>query len=162
MGSISTIDLQEGGTLAEDASDAVGHALRHRGYLKAQVTPQLRPLKPSAGSKDAEVALELAIKAGKQYRVKDLNFAGHSTQVAERDLKQACNIPSGEIADGEQVGTCISSLPALFKKHGQDVYVVPSMGFDDASSITQVPTEMDLFEQHCLIAFDVLGKTERS
>jgi|SRR5215471_1222797 len=128
--------------VAEDASDAVGHALRHEGYLKAQVTPQLRPLKPSAGSKDAEVALELAIKAGKQYRVKDLNFAGHSTQVAERDLKQACNIPSGEIADGEQVGTCISSLPALFKKHGQDVYVVPSMMFDDASST--VSFELDV------------------
>jgi hypothetical protein len=51
--------------LLEDASSAVGKALRHRGYWKAQVTPQLRSLKPSPGSKDAEVALELTIKAGK-------------------------------------------------------------------------------------------------
>jgi outer membrane protein assembly factor BamA len=128
--------------LAEDASDAVGHALRHRGYLKEQVTPKLRSLKPSAGSKDAEVALELDINAGKQYRVKDLKFAGLSTQVAERDLKQACNIPSGEIADGEQVGSCISNLRTLFEKQGQDVYVVPSMRFDDASST--VSFELDV------------------
>ena len=129
--------------LAEDASDAVGHALRHRGYLKAQVTPQLRSLKPSAGSKDAEVALELAIKAGKQYRVKDLKFAGLSTQVAERDLKQVCNIPSGEIADGEQVGSCISNLTTLFKKQGQDVYVVPSMRFADASSTVSLELDVE-------------------
>jgi len=128
--------------LVEDASEAVGQTLRHQGYLKAQVTPQLRSLKSSAGSKDAEVALELAIKAGKQYRVKGLTFAGLSTQVAERDLKQACNIPSGEIADGEKVGSCISNLTTLFKKQGQDVYVVPSMMFDDASST--VSFELDV------------------
>jgi len=128
--------------LVEDASDAVAQALRHLGYLKAQVTPQLRSLQPSAGSKDAEVALELTIKAGKQYRVKDLTFTGLSTQVAERDLKQACKIPSGEIADGEQVGSCITDLTTLFKKQGQDVFVVPSMRFDDASST--VSFELDV------------------
>lgn len=128
--------------IVEDASYAVGHALRHRGYLKAQVTPQLLSLKSSPGSEDAEVALELTIKAGKQYWVKDLRFTGLSTQVAERDLKQACNIPSGEIADGEQVGSCISNLKTLFKKQGQDVYVVPSIRFDDASST--VSFELDV------------------
>jgi len=51
--------------LGEEASSAVSKALRHRGYLKAQVTPQVRSLNGSAGSKDAEVALELIIKAGK-------------------------------------------------------------------------------------------------
>lgn len=128
--------------LVEDASNAVGHALRHQGYLEAQVTPQLRRLKPSAGSKDEEVALELTVKAGKQYRVKDLTFTGLSTQVAERDLKHACNIPSGEIADGEQVGSCMTNVTTLFKKPGQEVFVVPSMRFDDASST--VSFELDV------------------
>ncbi|HEY6339173.1 MAG TPA: POTRA domain-containing protein [Candidatus Sulfotelmatobacter sp.] len=120
--------------LAEDASDAVGNALRHRGYLKAQVTPQLQRLKPSRGSKDAEVALELTIKAGKQYRVKALTFVGLSNQLAERDLKQACTVHSGEIADGEEIGSCLQNLRTLFHQKGQDVFVVPSMKFDDATS----------------------------
>jgi outer membrane protein assembly factor BamA len=120
--------------LLEDASSAVGKALRHRGYLKAQVTPQLRSLKPSPGSKDAEVALELTIKAGKQYRVKDLTFVGLSGQLAERDLRQTCNILSGEIADGEQVGSCMTNLRTLFQQKGQDVFIVSSMMFDDAGS----------------------------
>jgi outer membrane protein assembly factor BamA len=129
--------------LVEDASSAVGHALRHQGYLKAQVTPQLRSLRPSAGSKDAEVALELTIKAGKQYRVKDLTFTGLSTQLAERDVKQACSIPSGDIADGEQVESCITNLATLFKKQGQDVFVVPSMRFDDASSTVSIELDVE-------------------
>lgn len=120
--------------LLREASSAVGMGLRHRGYLKEQVTPQLRSLKSSPGSEDAEVALEMTIKAGKQYRVKELTFAGLSGQLAERELRQACNIRSGEIADGEQVGSCITNLRTLFRQKGQHVSVAPSMMFDDASS----------------------------
>jgi outer membrane protein assembly factor BamA len=120
--------------LLEDASSAVGKALRHGGYLKAQVTPQLRSLKRSPGSKDAEVALELNIKAGERYRVKDVTFAGLSSQVAEEDLKKACSIRSGEIADGELVASCTTDLGTLFHKKGHDVFVVPNMVFDDAAS----------------------------
>ncbi len=120
--------------LVEDASDAVGQALRHRGYLKAQVTPRLLSLKPSAGSKDAEVALELTIKAGKQYRVKDLAFAGLASEMPEPDLRHTCDLRSGEIADGERVSSCLTNLRTLFHKKGQDVFVIPSMIFDDAGS----------------------------
>lgn len=119
--------------ILEDASAAVGAALRHRGYLKAQVMPQLQSLQ-SSGSKDAEVALELTIKAGKQYRVKDLTFVGLSAQLAEHDLKQACNIRTGEIADGEQVSSCITNLRTLFQQKGQDIFVVPSVMYDDAAA----------------------------
>lgn len=129
--------------LVEDASDAVGHALRHRGYLKAQMTPQLQPLKPSPGSKDAKVALELTIKAGKQYRVKDLTFVGLSSQLAEGDLKQACTIHSGEIADAEEIGSCLQSLRTLFRQKGQDVFVVPSMTFDDAASTVSLQLNVE-------------------
>lgn len=119
--------------ILEDAPSAVGVALRHRGYLKAQVTPQLQSLQ-SSGSKDAEVVLELTVKAGKQYPVKDLTFVGLSAQLAERDLKQACNIRTGEISDGEQVSSCITNLRTLFQQKGQDVFVVPSMMYDDAAA----------------------------
>ena len=50
--------------ILENGPTAVGAALRHRGYLKAQVTPQLQSLQ-SSGSKDAEVALELTVKSWK-------------------------------------------------------------------------------------------------
>lgn len=119
--------------LLREASSAVGMSLRHRGYLKEQVTAQLRSLKPSPGSEDVEVALELTIKAGKQYRVKELTFVGLSSQLAEPELRQACNIRSGEIADGEQVSSCITNLTTLFRQKGQNVSVVPSMKFDYAS-----------------------------
>ena len=127
----------------EDASSAVGKALQHRGYLKAGVTPQLRSLKPSPGSKDAEVALELTIKAGKQYRVKDLTFVGLSSQLEERDLTQACNIRGGEIADGEQVGSCITNLRTLFHQKGQDVVVMPSMRFDESASAVSLQFDVE-------------------
>ena len=126
--------------LLEDASSAVGQALRHRGYLKAQVSPQL---KPSPASKDAEFALELAIKAGKQYRVKDLTFTGLSGQLPERDLKQACDIRSGEIADAEQVNSCMTNLVTLFHQKGQDVFVVPSMMYDDAGSTVSFQLDVE-------------------
>jgi outer membrane protein assembly factor BamA len=87
--------------------------------------------------------LELTIKAGKQYRMKDLTFTGLSTQLAERDVKQACNMPSGDIADGEQVGSCMTNLATLFKKKGQDVFVVPSMRFDDASSTVSIELDVE-------------------
>jgi outer membrane protein assembly factor BamA len=117
--------------ILEDASYAVETALRHRGYMRVQVTPQLRS---PHGSKDAEVALELTVKAGKQYRVRDLTFVGLSGQLAERDLKQACDIRIREIADGQQVGSCVTNLRTLFHQKGQDVFVVPTMMFDDAAS----------------------------
>jgi outer membrane protein assembly factor BamA len=120
--------------LVEDASSAVGNALRHRGYLKAKVMPQIRSLKASAGSKDAEVALELIIKAGEQYRVKDVTFAGLSSQLSQGDLRQSCDIRSGEIADGDRASSCITNLSNLFHKKGQEVFVVPSMMYDDAAS----------------------------
>lgn len=129
--------------LLADASDAVGHALRHRGYLKAQVTPQLLSLKPPAQSKDEEVALELTIKAGKQYRVKDLAFAGLASEMPEPDLRHACDIRSGEIADGERVSSCITNLTTLFHKKEQDVFVVPSMMFDDAGSTVSFQFEVE-------------------
>lgn len=120
--------------LLEDASSAVGNALRHRGYLKAQVTPQLRSLEASAGSKNGEVALQLIINAGKQYRVKELTFAGLSSQLSQRNLRQSCDMRSGEIADGERASSCITNLISLFHHKGQDVFVVPSMMYDDAAS----------------------------
>jgi len=58
--------------ILEEAQSAVGNGLRHRGYWKAQVTPpQIHLLQRSVNSKNKEVALELAIKAGRQYRVKE-------------------------------------------------------------------------------------------
>jgi outer membrane protein assembly factor BamA len=128
--------------ILEDAPSAVGEALRHRGYLKAQVTPQLQFLQ-SSGSRDAEVALELTVKAGKQYRVKDVTFVGLSAQLAERDLKQACSIRTGEIADGVQIGSCITKLRTLFQEKGQDVFVVPSMMYDDAAATVSLQFDVE-------------------
>ena len=120
--------------ILEEALSAVAMGLRHRGYLKAQVTPQLHLLKRSVNSKDAEVALELTIKAGKQYRVKDITFAGLSTELPQADLRQAFKIQRGDIADGEEIGNGIGNLIILFRRRGKNVVVIPTMTFDDAVS----------------------------
>ena len=120
--------------ILEDGPIAVTKALRHRGYLKAQVAPQIHALKRSVNSKGAEVALELTIKAGKQYRVKDMTFVGLSAELPEVDLRQAFNIQRGDVADAEKISVGIGILRARFQQKGKDVYVVPEMTFDDAAS----------------------------
>jgi outer membrane protein assembly factor BamA len=118
----------------QDATSAVGMGLRHRGYWKTQVTPQIQSLKGSVNSKNSEVALELTIKAGKQYRVKDMTFVGLSTELPQADLRQAFNIQRGDIADAEKISVGMGNLQTLFQRKGKDVYVVPNMIFDDAAS----------------------------
>jgi outer membrane protein assembly factor BamA len=122
--------------ILEDAPSAVGQALRHQGYMKAQVTPQMHSLKPSVDSKDHEVALELVIKAGKQYRVKDMSFVGLSTELPQADLRQAFKIQRGDIADAEKIGVGIRNLETLFHRKGKDVTVIPDMIFDEASAVS--------------------------
>ena len=119
--------------ILEQASSAITMLLRQTGYWKAQVTPELHSLGNSR-SKDQEVSLEVVVKAGRRYRVQDLNFVGLSGQVTEADLNQSCSVQRGEVANMEEVATCIRNLQARFQKTGQDVYVIPTVTFDDAAS----------------------------
>jgi hypothetical protein len=67
-------------------------------------------------------------------RVKDISFAGLSTELPQADLQQAFKIQRGDIADGEEIGNGIGNLIILFRRRGKDVAVVPTMTFDDALS----------------------------
>lgn len=125
---------EERAKILEGASYAVAHGLRHKGYLKAKVTPQLRSLKPSVNTKETEVALELTIRAGKQYRVKDLTFAGLSNELPQADLAQAFNIHQGDVADAEAISIGMDKLMTQFRRKGKDVFIVPNLIFDDAAS----------------------------
>lgn len=120
--------------ILKEASYAVGKVLQHRGYLKEQVTPRIRPFEHAAESKDGEVILELTISAGRQYRIKDMSFSGLSTEVRRTDLTQAFDIHPGDIADAEKIGIGIANLQALFRRKGKDVAVLPDVIFDDAVS----------------------------
>jgi len=93
--------------------------------------------------KDAEVVLELTVKAGKQYRVKDMTFAGLSTELPQADLRQAFNIQRGDIADAEEIGVGIANLRTLFQRKGKDVYVIPNMTFDDAASTVSLQFDIE-------------------
>ena len=129
--------------LLEEAPSVAAHGLRHRGYLKAQVTPQLHSLKRPVNSKDAEVALELTIKAGRQYRLKDMTFKGLSTELPQAKLREAFRIKSGDIADAEEIGIGIANLETLFRQKGQDVFVVPDMSFDDSASTVSLQFDIE-------------------
>jgi outer membrane protein assembly factor BamA len=129
--------------ILEGAPSAVAEGLRHRGYLKSEVTPQLHSLKRSVNLKDAEVVLELIVKTGKQYRVKDMTFAGLSTESPQADLRQAFHIQRGDIADAEEIRVGIANLRALFQRKGKDVYVIPNMTFDDAASTVSLQFDIE-------------------
>jgi outer membrane protein assembly factor BamA len=129
--------------ILEDGPMAVTKALRHRGYLKAQVTPEIHSLKRSVGSKDAEVALDLTIKAGKQYRVKDMTFVGLSAELPQADLRQAFNMQRGDVADAEKISVGIGNLQARFQQKGKEVFVVPEMTFDDTASTVSLQFDVE-------------------
>jgi len=116
--------------LLQEAESSVTSFLRHRGFLKARLTPKVRPASTFGNSKDA-VVLDIAMQIGNRYLVKGVSFAGLSQPVAEADLKQACNFQEGEVADWEEASSCVANLKALFHQKGQDVTVTPNMTFDD-------------------------------
>jgi outer membrane protein assembly factor BamA len=120
--------------IQEAASSAVASGLRHRGYLKAQVTSELHSLNGSMNSKDAEAALEVTIQAGTQYRLKDITFAGVSNKLPQADLAQAFNLRHGDVADAEAISVGADNLMTQFRRKGKDVFIVPNLIFDDAAS----------------------------
>lgn len=81
-----------------------------------------------------EVALEVTVSAGRQYRIKDMSFSGLSTQVRQADLTQAFDIHPGDIADAEKIGIGVAHLQTLFRRKGENVAVLPDVIFDDAAS----------------------------
>lgn len=116
--------------LLQQAESSVNSFLQHRGFLKARVTPKVRPASTFGNSNDA-VVLEVAMQIGNRYRVKGVTFAGLSHEVDEADLKQACKFQEGEVADGEEASNCIANLKALFHQKGHEVTVIPNTTFDD-------------------------------
>ena len=121
-------------SVLQEASSSVNEFLRHRGYLKSRVTPQVQPAKTFGNSKEHAVALEITIEPGNRYRIKGVTFAGLSREAQDSDLHLACNLNDGDVADGEEVGNCVANLRALFQKKGSDVAVIPSLTFDDDHS----------------------------
>jgi len=117
--------------VVQEASSSVTAFLRHRGYLKSVVTPQVRPARIFGNSKEQAVAVEITIEPGNRYRVRGVTFAGLSREAQESDLRQACTLNDGDVADGEKVGNCVANLRSLFQRKGLDVAVIPNMTFDD-------------------------------
>ena len=82
--------------ILEDASSAVGKALRHQ---------MMRKLHWNKLSK-------------LESNTVDLTFVGLSRKLAEKDLQQAGKIHSGGIADSEKIGVCIRNFTTLFHQKG--------------------------------------------
>jgi hypothetical protein len=80
--------------ILERASSATTMLLHHQGYWKTRVTPELRSL--GSRSEHQEVSLEIVVRAGKQYRVKDLKFVGLAGQLPETELNQTCHLRRAE------------------------------------------------------------------
>jgi len=129
--------------MMQEASSSVTAFLRHRGYLKSRVTPDVRPARIFGNSKDQTVALEIAIEPGNRYRVRGVTFAGLSREAQDSDLRRACILNDGDVADGEEVGNCVANLRALFEKKGLDVAVIPNMTFDDEHMVVALNFDIE-------------------
>jgi outer membrane protein assembly factor BamA len=116
--------------ILKEAESAVGAFLRHRGFLKARVTPKVRPANTFGNSKDV-VVLVIRMEIGNRYRAKGITFSGLSHELEEPDLKQACKFQEGDIADAEEASNCVTNLVAAFHQKGQDVNVITQTIFDD-------------------------------
>jgi outer membrane protein assembly factor BamA len=121
----------------EQSSSAVSEALRRRGFLKAQVTPSL-PAAPDSSAARKGAILLVTVHAEPQYRLKDVSFAGRASEFSAGELRDAIHLRQGDIAYSNEIGTGIANLMALFKRKGQDYFVVPATTFDDAAHTVSV------------------------
>jgi outer membrane protein assembly factor BamA len=110
---------------------AIGSALRHRGFLKAQVVPQIQH--PASRGPKNVVVLLVTIHAGLPYRIKDISFSGLDSEFSATELRNAIPLKAGDIADGNEISVGIDNLLAIFTKNKKDYASVPELTFDDAA-----------------------------
>jgi outer membrane protein assembly factor BamA len=110
---------------------AIGSALRHRGFLKAQVVPRIQHQASRTPTND--VVLLVTIHAGLPYRIKEIGFSGFASEFSPTELRNAIPLRSGDIADAEQISVGIGNLLAIFTKNKKDYASIPEMTFDDAA-----------------------------
>jgi outer membrane protein assembly factor BamA len=110
---------------------AIGSALRHRGFLKAQVVTQIQ--RPASRRPKNVVVLLVTIHAGLPYRIKDMSFSGLASEFSATELRNAIPLKAGDIADGNEIGLGLHNLLAIFIKNKKDYASIPEMTFDDAA-----------------------------
>jgi outer membrane protein assembly factor BamA len=110
---------------------AIGSALRHRGFLKAQVIPQIQH--PASRTPTNDVVLLVTVHAGLPYRIKEIGFSGLAYEFSLTELRNAIPLRLGDIADAEQTSVGIGNLLAIFAKNKKDYASIPEMTFDDAA-----------------------------
>jgi outer membrane protein assembly factor BamA len=110
---------------------AIGSALRHRGFLKAQVVTQIQ--RPASRRPKNVVVLLVTIHAGLPYRIKEIGFSGLASEFSLTELRNAIPLRLGDIADAEQLGVGMHNLLAIFIKNKKNYASVPELTFDDAA-----------------------------
>jgi outer membrane protein assembly factor BamA len=115
---------------------ALGSALRHRRFLKAQVVPRIQHQASRTSTND--VVLLVTIHAGLPYRIKEIGFSGLASEFSPTELRNAIPLRSGDIADAEQISVGIGNLLAIFTKNKKDYASIPEMTFDDAARIVSL------------------------
>jgi outer membrane protein insertion porin family len=118
-----------------------------RGFLKAAISdPQTKVLRDTAD--DTEIAVEMAVTPGKQYKLSSIKWEGNTIVPAEK-LQSLVHAAPGQVANGLQMQ---SDLEKIRKLYGTEGYMAASLSpqpqFDDANSsvaYTFVIHEGDVF-----------------
>jgi len=123
----------------EELTSRVRDPLMQQGYFLAQVSPKITELRSEGNRR--EVAVEIQVREGEQYRLKGVRFKNNQAFPAEQ-LRAVIPLRDGEVLNAEKVR---EGLEALRKLYGSKGYI----------NFTVVPdTEVDQAGRAILIALD--------
>jgi outer membrane translocation and assembly module TamA len=123
-------------------SERVRYVFQQRGYFKAWVAhPTVTVV--TSGSADETVDVAIAVIAGEQYRLKEINFSGNRAFAAS-ELRQTFPISNGEIFDTEKIRRGLELLRKLYVSLGYvNATPVPEIEADDVAHTVALRVDVD-------------------
>jgi len=100
--------------LAGEAEERVRIVYQRKGYFKAQVLAESKPLPGNAGRGDIVITV---VEPGRQYRLEGIRWSGQSVFSA-RELDGTMPIHSGEIFNRDKVANGLEQLRKLYGSKG--------------------------------------------
>lgn len=139
----------------EEIVERARYALQRYGYFKADVSmSDTRPVSPD----QATIAVTLAIREGRQYRLSEITFAGNKA-LLESDLRSQFAIANGEVFDVENIRQGLEGIRRLYASRGYiNFSSVPNTDADDETRSVTLKVDCDEGKQFYFGRLEVVGQ----
>ena len=136
--------------------ERINDAWQHLGYFKAAVEdPRVRPL--AGDPLEQQVAVSIAVDAGRLYRLDKMTFAG-STQFSFDELRALFPIQDGDVLDTHALQQGVENARKAYGARGFiDFFLVPQFVIDEPSGLVTLTAEIDEGKQFHFGEVKVLG-----